>query len=164
MAPSDPNSSTTSETAADNFEWQEWRMESASGVSEIELPGVPVSVSAAYSGRIACAYQAGHSFTKKKAEGGKDPAQRYVNLCVGIYECESTGGSEWIREDTISLKNIEIGAEMPQVDMSVYDRASKRQSHLNKFTQQFQEDLDGEDVRRNLKGGVHNQLFYLSFP
>jgi hypothetical protein len=33
----------------DNFEWQEWKMESTSGISEIELPGVPVSVCAAFS-------------------------------------------------------------------------------------------------------------------
>ena len=66
------------------FEWREWRMESTDGESEITVPGRPVSVAAAYSGRIACAYQTGETYSRKDGD-------RYVNLCVGIYECESTG-------------------------------------------------------------------------
>jgi hypothetical protein len=47
-----------------------------------------------------------------------DDKSRYVNLCVAIYECESTGGSEWIREDIIHLKNIELrSATLPPVDL-----------------------------------------------
>lgn len=33
---------------------------------------------------------------------------RYINLCVAIYECESTGGTEWVLEDIIHLKNIHL--------------------------------------------------------
>lgn len=32
------------------FEWEEWKMESAEGISSIEVPGRPVSVSAAFTG------------------------------------------------------------------------------------------------------------------
>ena len=78
--------------------------------------GMPVSVSAAYTGRVAIAYQAGASFHKKD-----DHASKYVNLCTAIYECESTGGSQWIREDVIHLKNIELQAEMPPMDLSVFN-------------------------------------------
>ena len=66
------------------FSWEEWKMESATGDSSIEIPGWyqfflflilqdfslfffpgrPVSVSAAYSGRIAVAYQSGSSYEK----------------------------------------------------------------------------------------------------
>jgi hypothetical protein len=53
------------------------------------LAGQPLNVSAAYSGRIACAYKYGRSFTRPSKN---DPDSRYVNLCVAIYECESTGG------------------------------------------------------------------------
>ena len=77
---------------------------------------MPVSVSAAYTGRVAIAYQAGASFHKKD-----DHASKYVNLCTAIYECESTGGSQWIREDVIHLKNIELQAEMPPMDLSVFN-------------------------------------------
>lgn len=140
-----------SAAAVGEFEWCEWRMESASGVSEIEVPGTPVSVSAAYSGRIACAYQTGQSFQRP----GVDPSLRYVNLCVGIYECESTGGAEWILEDTISLKNIEIQANVPAMDMTIYEdgsQANRRQESVNKVALHFADDVDGEDVKRNLKG------------
>lgn len=51
--------------------------------------GQPLNISAAYSGRIACAYKYGKSFTRPSKN---DPDSRYVNLCVAIYECESTGG------------------------------------------------------------------------
>jgi len=55
------------------------------------LAGQPLNVSAAYSGRIACAYKYGKSFTRPSKN---DPESRYVNLCVAIYECESTGGKK----------------------------------------------------------------------
>lgn len=53
--------------------------------------GQPLNINAAYSGRIACAYKYGKSFTRPSR---KDPDSRYVNLCVAIYECESTGGRQ----------------------------------------------------------------------
>ena len=34
------------------FEWEEWKMESADGISSIEVPGRPVSVSAAFTGKF----------------------------------------------------------------------------------------------------------------
>lgn len=81
-------------------------------------------ISAAYSGRIACAYKYGKSFTRPTKA---DPDSRYVNLCVAIYECESTGGSEWVLEDTIHLKNIylpKIEVD-PHLDLSyLYDHKS----------------------------------------
>ena len=48
------------------FEWEEWNMESANGQSAIEVPGRPVSVSAAFTGRVAIAYQSGTSFQPAK--------------------------------------------------------------------------------------------------
>ena len=58
----------STEEKSNTFSWQEWRMASADGVSEIDLPGVPVSVCAAFSGRIACAYQTGHSFKRPQID------------------------------------------------------------------------------------------------
>ena len=42
---------------SNTFEWEEWRMETAGASSAIQLPGGPVSVSAAFTGRIAVAYR-----------------------------------------------------------------------------------------------------------
>nr|NP_572302.2 Rabconnectin-3A [Drosophila melanogaster]AAF46135.3 Rabconnectin-3A [Drosophila melanogaster] len=90
----------------DAYHWSEWKMFSRIQHSAIEIPGQPLNISAAYSGRIACAYKYGKSFTRPNK--GPDPDSRYVNLCVAIYECESSGGSEWVLEDTIHLKNVHL--------------------------------------------------------
>ena len=48
--------------------------------------GKPIAVSCAYSGRVAAAYRVGGV----KCSSDK-PDDKFVNLCVSIYECESTG-------------------------------------------------------------------------
>lgn len=88
-----------------NYAWREWNMLGRNQDSRIDVNGQPLHISAAYSGRIACAFKYGKSFTRSTVD---DAAQRFVNLCVAIYECESTGGSEWVLEDTIHLKNIHL--------------------------------------------------------
>ncbi|XP_030381698.1 dmX-like protein 2 isoform X2 [Scaptodrosophila lebanonensis] len=93
------------EAEGDAYRWSEWKMFSRIQESAIEIPGQPLNISAAYSGRIACAYKYGKSFTRPNKG---DPDSRYVNLCVAIYECESSGGSEWVLEDTIHLKNVHL--------------------------------------------------------
>ena len=140
----------------DQFEWEEWRMESADGTSTIQVPGRPLSVSAAYTGRIAIAYQSGHSYERSpkrsQPKDGKysqadDRKSMYINLCTAIYECESSGGSEWILEDTIYLKNIELQPQIPQMDMSVYDNNNRRQDPMAKFGQNFQENSGMFEIR-----------------
>jgi len=125
------------------FEWEEWRMESSDGTSSIQVPGRPLSVSAAYTGRIAIAYQSGKFYEKSPGnrENSKtDEKSMYVNLCTAIYECESSGGSEWILEDTIYLKNIELHPQIPQMDLSVYDEGCfRRRDPMVKFAQHFEE-------------------------
>ncbi|XP_077556185.1 rabconnectin-3 alpha isoform X7 [Haemaphysalis longicornis] len=93
------------EDGTPNFMWVEWEMTLNKSSSAIQVPGQPLSVSCAYSGRVACAYKCGHSFNRP---GSSNPADRCVNLGVAIYECESTGGSEWILEDTVLLKNVSL--------------------------------------------------------
>lgn len=87
------------------YEWKEWEMVRKDQESSIDINGQLLHISAAYNGRIACAYKYGKSFTRPSKS---DPDSRFVNLCVAIYECESTGGSEWVLEDTIHLKNIHL--------------------------------------------------------
>ena len=118
------------------YEWREWDMLSRDRESTIEVPGQPLHISAAYSGRIACAYKYGKSFTRPHKG---DPDSRYVNLCVAIYECESTGGSEWILEDTIHLKNVHLPRINldPHLDLSyLHDRSMLQKKQ--KLTQVIQ--------------------------
>lgn len=39
-----------------------------------------------------------------------------------------TGGSEWIKEDVIHLKNIEMHAELPPMDLSVFNNGTTSQN------------------------------------
>ncbi|XP_043192763.1 dmX-like protein 2 isoform X3 [Amphibalanus amphitrite] len=91
--------------ASKTYQWCEWEMtNSTSRSSALKLPGVPLTVSVAYSARVSCAYKIGRSFTRKEQERGA----RFINLGVVIYECESSGGSEWVKEDTIMLHNVPL--------------------------------------------------------
>ncbi|CAM1299293.1 DMXL1 (predicted), partial [Pycnogonum litorale] len=106
----------------DVFKWIEWEMmTSKDGESCVDIPGQPLNVSCAYSGRIACAYKYGRSFTRSSSI---NPNERFVNLCVAIYECESTGGSEWILEDVIHLKNISLNEQ--NIDLSLYETEQEK--------------------------------------
>lgn len=131
--------------------------------STIDITGTPLNISAAYSGRIACAYKYGKSFTRPTKA---DPDSRYVNLCVAIYECESTGGSEWILEDTIHLKNIHLPRiQVDQhLDLSyLYD--SRFLQKKQRLTQVLQT-LSHEDVRspRNSENGDSAKAGLLAVP
>lgn len=48
--------------------------------------GRPITVSCAFTGRVAVAYRLGAVMAAKD-----NPSNKYVNLYVSIYECESTG-------------------------------------------------------------------------
>ncbi|XP_044575804.1 dmX-like protein 2 isoform X2 [Cotesia glomerata] len=132
-----------------SYEWREWEMFRKDQESVIDISGTPLNVSAAYSGRIACAYKYGKSFTRPTKA---DPDSRYVNLCVAIYECESTGGSEWILEDTIHLKNIHLPRMQvdQHLDLSyLYD--SRFLQKKQRLTQVLQT-LSHEDIRSPRNG------------
>lgn len=61
------------------------------------IPGQIFSVSAAHSGRFACAYL---------PEGVVVSSITNANsIKVGVFECESSGGVEWLREDTLLIDN-----------------------------------------------------------
>jgi hypothetical protein len=65
-------------------------------IKKIIILGRPLSVSVAYSGRIAVAYKNGRSFKGKFIRNSKksEADTRYFDLVVSIYECESTGGKK----------------------------------------------------------------------
>ncbi|XP_057663826.1 dmX-like protein 1 isoform X3 [Diorhabda carinulata] len=115
--------------------WTEWNMIKESA---IEIEGQVLNISVAYSGRLACAYKYGKSFTRPNKN---DQDSRFINLCVAIYECESTGGSEWILEDVIHLKNIHL----PRIDINkhldlsyLYDsRTLKKKQRINEVLHNF---------------------------
>ena len=127
----------TSEGNHESFQWEEWKMETEHISSAIEVPGHPLSVSAAYTGRIAVAYRSGECFTRKSQAGPNNSS--YVNLFVSIYECESSGGIEWIMEDKIVLKNIEIPRVEPAVDQTVFQSQDRRNNAFAKLQKNLYE-------------------------
>ncbi|XP_049821296.1 dmX-like protein 2 isoform X4 [Aethina tumida] len=124
--------------------WTEWNMVKESA---IEIEGQVLNISVAYSGRLACAYKYGKSFTRPNKN---DHDSRYINLCVAIYECESTGGTEWILEDIIHLKNIHL----PRIDIGrhldlsyLYDsKTLKKKQRINEVLHTF----SGDDRQTSL--------------
>ncbi|XP_052793147.1 dmX-like protein 2 isoform X3 [Mya arenaria] len=97
------------------YDWVPWTpMYRDDKFSDIHIPGKPLTVSCAYTGRVAVAYRS----TSHKPKGNV-PNRRFFNLCVVIYECESTGGSQWVAEDTIELKNIRIPESHVDVDLDL---------------------------------------------
>lgn len=139
------------------YEWCEWDMIRKDLESSIDINGQLLHISAAYSGRIACAYKYGKSFTRPNKA---DPESRYVNLCVAIYECESTGGSEWVLEDTIHLKNIHLPAVQvdPHLDLSyLYDQKSiAKKQRLQQVLHPFSHEEFGRSPLRT--GGSSNSI------
>ncbi|XP_052742471.1 dmX-like protein 2 isoform X1 [Bicyclus anynana] len=140
-----------------DYTWKEWEMMNKDQESTIDIPGQPLHISAAYSGRIACAYKCGRSFTRPKAgltANNSNPDARFVNLSVCVYECESTGGAEWLLEDTIPLRNVSLPrvgvCADTQIDLSYLHDTSFMQKK-QRLTQVLQT-LSSDESRNNRNG------------
>ncbi|KAM6223193.1 dmX-like protein 1 isoform 2-T2 [Rhynchocyon petersi] len=80
--------------------WEEWPLLIEDGLlsnSSVSVPGRPIEVSCAHTNRLAVAY-------KQPAYSSRS-SQDFV-MHVSIFECESTGGSCWILEQTIHLDEL----------------------------------------------------------
>uniref|UniRef100_A0A8D3DLP2 Dmx-like 2 n=1 Tax=Scophthalmus maximus TaxID=52904 RepID=A0A8D3DLP2_SCOMX len=78
------------------YRWEPWALmnEEMDNNSAVSVSGRPVAVSCSYIGRLAVAFK-----QPRQGQGsGKD-----FSMHVSIYECESTGGSEWVLEQTLHL-------------------------------------------------------------
>ncbi|XP_052634797.1 dmX-like protein 1 isoform X8 [Harpia harpyja] len=83
------------------YVWEEWPLLIEDGLlssSAINVPGRPTEVSCAHTNRLAVAYK---QVTSKNSHLPQD-----FIMHVGIFECESTGGSSWILEQTLHLDEI----------------------------------------------------------
>ncbi|KAM9064953.1 dmX-like protein 2 isoform X1 [Sarcophilus harrisii] len=90
----------------ETYHWRKWPLmndEGEDSSSTVSIVGRPVAVSCSYTGRLAVAY--------------KQPIQhngfvsKEFSMHVCIFECESTGGSEWVLEQTVHLDDlIKVGS------------------------------------------------------
>ncbi|OTF75227.1 hypothetical protein BLA29_008119, partial [Euroglyphus maynei] len=171
------------------FEWIEWEMvitgnqslsrsnlvNNKSTSSVIELPGSPLQISCAHSALIACAFKYGHSYVdlsdeqEEEVKSSLDDVKakkecRFINVGISIYECQSSGGSEWVLEDTIRVDRIPlIGTSSvenlaPLIDLSLRNRKSspKISPNIQPFMTDFHADQNAQSsLLTNKKQGIH---------
>ncbi|XP_054858297.1 dmX-like protein 2 [Eublepharis macularius] len=114
----------------ETYHWKKWPLmndERDDDSSTVCIVGRPVAVSCSYTGRLAVAY--------------KQPIQhngflsKEFSMHVCIFECESTGGSEWVLEQTIHLDDlVKVGSVLDSrvsVDSNLFVY-SKSDVFLNK--------------------------------
>uniref|UniRef100_A0A8B9GIW0 Dmx like 2 n=1 Tax=Amazona collaria TaxID=241587 RepID=A0A8B9GIW0_9PSIT len=114
----------------ETYHWRKWPLmndEGEDNSSTVSIVGRPVAVSCSYTGRLAVAY--------------KQPVQhngfvsKEFSMHVCILECESTGGSEWVLEQTIHLDDlVKVGSVLDSrvsVDSNLFVY-SKSDTFLNK--------------------------------
>ncbi|XP_019389138.1 PREDICTED: dmX-like protein 2 isoform X4 [Crocodylus porosus] len=114
----------------ETYHWRKWPLmndEGEDNSSTVCIIGRPVAVSCSYTGRLAVAY--------------KQPVQhngfvsKEFSMHVCILECESTGGSEWVLEQTIHLDDlVKVGNVLDSrvsVDSNLFVY-SKSDAFLNK--------------------------------
>ncbi|CAL8070752.1 unnamed protein product [Calicophoron daubneyi] len=96
----------SADPACNLFTWSEWQMPLTHAMCscirlEGDRPPLVLDVDCAYSGRVAVAYApySEDGFTY----GVYESNLRIPKVLVAIYECESSGGCEWILEDIIDL-------------------------------------------------------------
>uniref|UniRef100_A0A3B4BG79 RAVE complex protein Rav1 C-terminal domain-containing protein n=1 Tax=Periophthalmus magnuspinnatus TaxID=409849 RepID=A0A3B4BG79_9GOBI len=87
-------------TPEPQYQWEEWPLQVEQDLpnnSVVTLPGSPIEVSCCHTGRIAVAYKHNPNI----------PNNRIPSVHIGIFQCESTGGAQWILEQTIVLDNVD---------------------------------------------------------
>lgn len=88
------------------YDWKKWSLMNEDGndnESAVNVTGKPVGVSCSYTGRLAVAYK---QLVQHNGCVSKD-----FSMHVCLFECESTGGSEWVLEQTINLDDlIKVGS------------------------------------------------------
>ncbi|XP_068239086.1 dmX-like protein 2 isoform X2 [Palaemon carinicauda] len=150
----------------DNMEiqWQEWHMVSKDGKSAITVPGKPLHVSAAYSGRIACAYQTPTPLHDDLSTVNEDSIT--FSCTLAIYECESTGGSQWVLEDKFDLQDVvsNLGdASAADFDIAYLSKVAQGRSTTRLTSALSQEDLSvqpfsGDHVSSDALHSISSQL------
>lgn len=112
-----------------SVEWLEWNMVSKSQESAITLPGVPLHVSCAYSGRIACAYLPPE--VAAVVTPWPDSSASKFTCKVAVYECESTGGSQWIMCEPVTVEDV-VTTDAWQLGEQLLDLAHVTKVHQSR--------------------------------
>uniref|UniRef100_A0A8C8R8L7 Dmx like 1 n=1 Tax=Pelusios castaneus TaxID=367368 RepID=A0A8C8R8L7_9SAUR len=142
VSPESAGSSTPEYTENSNvtYIWEEWPLLVEDGLlnsSAVNVPGRPIEVSCAHTNRLAVAYK---QMTSKNSRFSQD-----FMMHVSIFECESTGGSCWILEQTLHLDEIS----------TMLDSTISIDSNLMAYNKQDVYLSDNENILPNTKHLVH---------
>ncbi|KAL7980052.1 hypothetical protein Chor_001320 [Crotalus horridus] len=114
----------------ETYSWKKWPLmndEQEDTTSTVCIVGRPVAVSCSYTGRLAIAYK------QPIQQSGVVSKEFSMHVC--IFECESTGGSEWVLEQTIHLDDlVKVGSVLDSrvsIDSNLFVY-SKSEIFLNK--------------------------------
>ncbi|XP_073159982.1 dmX-like protein 2 isoform X6 [Lepidochelys kempii] len=114
----------------ETYHWRKWPLmndEGENNSSTVHIIGRPVAVSCSYTGRLAVAYK------QPLQHNGFVSKEFSMHVC--IFECESTGGSEWVLEQTVHLDDlVKVGSVLDSrvsVDSNLFVY-SKSDVFLNK--------------------------------
>lgn len=119
--------------------WEEWPLLIEDGLqsnSSIAIPGRPVEVSCAHTNRLAVAY--------KQPTPDSRSSQDFV-MHVSIFECESTGGSCWVLEQTVHLDELN----------TMLDSGISIDSNLVAYNKQEVYLSSKESITSNIKHLIH---------
>ncbi|XP_018017231.1 dmX-like protein 2 isoform X2 [Hyalella azteca] len=107
---------------AGTVEWVEWTMMSRSGESAIDLPGVPLHVSCAYSGRVAVAFLPFDRDSVVTSVPFNNANASKFSCKIAVYECESNGGSEWVMCEPVTVEDV-VAMDAWQLEEQLLDQA-----------------------------------------
>ncbi|KAM4819522.1 dmX-like protein 1 isoform 6-T6 [Thomomys bottae] len=119
--------------------WEEWPLLIEDGLqsnSSITVLGRPIEVSCAHTNRLAVAYK--HLVPHSRSSED-------VEMHVSIFECESTGGSCWVLEQTIHLDDLS----------TMLDSGISIDSNLVTYNKQEAYLFNKESIASNTKHLVH---------
>ena len=144
-----------------SIEWVEWNMVSKSRQSSISLPGVPLHVSCAYSGRIACAYLPPNRATVVTPWSNADATTKF--MCkVAVFECESSGGSQWAMCEPVTVED-SVSTDFDQLGSQLIDQARvTKAAHARTTTKQLASAFSHENLHQDVPdtsgtvGGKHH--------
>uniref|UniRef100_A0AAY4EI42 RAVE complex protein Rav1 C-terminal domain-containing protein n=1 Tax=Denticeps clupeoides TaxID=299321 RepID=A0AAY4EI42_9TELE len=99
-----------------SYHWEPWCLlnEEEDDNSAVSVSGRPVAVSCSYTGRLAVAFK-----QPAPSNGFVAPGSKEFSMHVSTYECESTGGSQWVLEQTINLEDVARPSEALDPRVSV---------------------------------------------
>ncbi|XP_015742863.1 dmX-like protein 1 isoform X1 [Python bivittatus] len=134
------------------YVWEEWPLLIEDGhlsSSALEVPGLPLEISCAHTNRLAVAY--------KRTPPQNSHSQDFL-VNVGIFECESTGGSCWNLEQTLHLDELNLTLDSLSANSSSIAEGNKNLTPRTKHLVHL-DWMSREDGSHILTVGIGSKLY-----